>query len=69
MIAFRLSNGYNVNREREIASEGNIENVIEELTYFREEMIRLHQAGNCRMTSYRFERICKHYHYTHHKWK
>ncbi len=31
--------------ENEISSEGNIENVIEELTYFREEMIRLHQAG------------------------
>lgn len=31
--------------EKEIAAEGNIENVIEELTYFREEMIRLHQAG------------------------
>ena len=31
--------------EKEIASEGNIENVIEELTYFREEMIRLHQLG------------------------
>ena len=31
--------------EKEIASEGNIENAIEELTYFREEMIRLHQLG------------------------
>ncbi len=31
--------------EKEVASEGNIENVIEELIYFREEMIRLHQAG------------------------
>ena len=31
--------------EKEIASESDIENVIEELTYFREEMIRLHQAG------------------------
>ena len=31
--------------ENEITSEGNIENVIEELTYFKEEMIRFHQAG------------------------
>lgn len=31
--------------EKEIASESNIENAIEELTYFREEMIRLHQLG------------------------
>ena len=30
--------------EKEIASEGNIENVIEELAYFRDEMVRLHQA-------------------------
>lgn len=29
--------------EKEIASEGNIEKVIEELTYFKDEMIRLHQ--------------------------
>ena len=31
--------------EKEIALEGNIEKVIEELTYFRDEMIRLHQEG------------------------
>ncbi|MDE7414738.1 MAG: hypothetical protein K2N44_00165 [Lachnospiraceae bacterium] len=30
--------------EKEIASEGNIEKVIEELAYFRHEMVRLHQA-------------------------
>lgn len=30
--------------EKEIASEGDIENVIEELTYFRNEMVRLHQG-------------------------
>ncbi len=30
--------------EKEIASEGYIENVIEELAYFRDEMVRLHQA-------------------------
>ncbi len=31
--------------EKEIASEGNIDKVIEELTYFRDEMVRLHQAN------------------------
>lgn len=31
--------------EKEIASEGNIEKVAEELTYFRDEMVRLHQEG------------------------
>ena len=31
--------------EKEIASEGNIEKVIEELAYFRDELVRLHQAG------------------------
>ena len=31
--------------EKEIASEGDIENVIEELTYFRNEMVRLHQGN------------------------
>ncbi len=31
--------------EKEISSEGSIDKVIEELTYFREEMIRLHQLG------------------------
>ena len=31
--------------EKEIASEGNIEKVIEELAYFRDEMVRLHQKG------------------------
>ena len=31
--------------EKDIASEGNIEKVIEELTYFRDEMVRLHQEG------------------------
>ncbi len=31
--------------EKEIASEGNIEKVIEELAYFRDEMVRLHQAN------------------------
>ncbi len=31
--------------EKEIASEGNIEEAVEELTYFRDEMVRLHQEG------------------------
>ena len=31
--------------EKEIVSEGNIENVIEEMTYFRDEMVHLHQEG------------------------
>ena len=31
--------------EKEIASEGNIEKAAEELTYFRDEMVRLHQEG------------------------
>lgn len=31
--------------EKEIASEGDIEKVVEELTYFRDEMVSLHQAG------------------------
>ena len=31
--------------EKEIASEGDIEKAVEELTYFRDEMVRLHQAG------------------------
>lgn len=31
--------------EKEITSEGNIEKVIKELTYFRDEMVRLHQEG------------------------
>ena len=31
--------------EKEIASEGSIEKAVEELTYFRDEMVRLHQEG------------------------
>ena len=31
--------------EKEIASEGNIEKVVEELTYFRDELVHLHQEG------------------------
>ncbi len=31
--------------EKEIASEGDIEKAVEELTYFRDEMVRLHQEG------------------------
>ena len=31
--------------EKEVASEGNIEKAIEELTYFRDEMVRLYQEG------------------------
>ena len=31
--------------EREIASEGNIENAVSDLEYFRDEMIRLYKAG------------------------
>ena len=31
--------------EKEIASEGNIEKAVEELMYFRDEMVRLHQEG------------------------
>ncbi len=31
--------------EKEIASEGNIEKAVEELTYFRDELVRLHQEG------------------------
>lgn len=31
--------------EKEISSEGNVEMVIEELAYFRDEMVRLHQEG------------------------
>ena len=31
--------------EKEIASEGNIEKVTEDLAYFRNEMVRLHQEG------------------------
>ena len=31
--------------EKEIASEGDIEKVIEELVYFRDELLRLHQEG------------------------
>lgn len=36
---------YIVRYEKEIVSEGNIEKVVEELTYFRDEMVRLHQEG------------------------
>ncbi len=31
--------------EKEIASDGDIEKAVEELTYFRDEMVRLYQAG------------------------
>ena len=36
---------YIVRYEKEIVSEGNIEKAVEELTYFRDELVRLHQEG------------------------
>lgn len=36
---------YIVRYEKEIASEGNIENAVSDLEYFRDEMVRLYQAG------------------------